>query len=306
MHNVIGLFFETDFSISQYLKISVAGIRAALTASKYKMAERGISKAKVEVAKSQLYLQFGVTNNFNTWRLHQIDRCSIEFGFQANVLKNNVQYVPPGVVASDYTPDVVEGEPALTAASLVTLRLEAEKQRNKEIHMMKLSMPKFFATLWESLSIESREEVSQHTGFFEADMNQDPNMLWTIIRETHLTAIHGVGLGPLEIVQMKNKFNQLRQKPGISIGEFKKEFDVQYEAICGADVPATAAPELAMLFLSKLDPHRYAAMLAQLTNDATLGRAFPQTLHAAWSVASGWKTASTKIYCQTLGYPTHP
>ena len=259
------------------------------------MAERGISKAKAEVAKSQLYLQFGMTNNFNTWRLHQIDRCSIEFGFQANVLKNNVQYVPPGVVASDYTPEVVEGEPALTAASLVTLRLEAEKQRNKEIHMLKLSMPKFFATLWESLSIESREEVSQHTGFLEADMNQDPNMLWTIIRETHLTAIHGVGLGPLEIVQMKNKFNQLRQKPGTSIGEFKKEFDVQYEAICGAGVPATAAPELAMLFLSKLDPHRYAAMLAQLTNDATLGRAFPQTLHAAWSVASGWKTASTKI-----------
>ena len=36
-------------------------------------------------------------------------------------------------------------------------------------------------------------------------------------------------------------------------------------------------------------------MLAQVTNDATLGRAFPQTLHAAWSVASGWKTASTKI-----------
>ena len=143
MHKVIGLFFETDFSISQYLEISVAGIRAALTASKYIMAERGISKAKAEVAKSQLYLQFGVMNNFNTWRLHQIDRCSIEFGFQANVLRNNVQYVPPGVVASDYTPEVVEGEPALTAASLVTLRLEAEKQRNKEIHMLKLSMPKF-------------------------------------------------------------------------------------------------------------------------------------------------------------------
>ena len=104
--------------------------------------------------------------------------------------------------------------------------------------MLKLSMPKFFATLWESLSIESREEV------LEADMNQDPNMLWTIIRETHLTAIHGVGLGPFEIVQMKNKFNQLRQKPGTSIGEFKKEFDVQYKAICGAGVPATEAPEL--------------------------------------------------------------
>ena len=69
---------------------------------------------------------------------------------------------------------------------------------------------------------------------------------------------------------------------------------MQYEALLGAGVTATAQPELAMLFLSKLDPLRYAAMLAQLTNDATLGRAFPPTLHAAWSVSSGWKTANVK------------
>jgi hypothetical protein len=50
-----------------------------------------------------------------------------------------------------------------------------------------------------------------------------------------------------------------------------------------------------MLFLDKLDPQRYAGMLAHLTNDATLGRLFLLTLHAAWSIASGWKTASTKV-----------
>ena len=48
----------------------------------------------------------------------------------------------------------------------------------------------------------------------------------------------------------------------MSIGEFKKEFDVLYEAIRDAGVPVTAEKELVMLFLSKLDPHRYAAMLA--------------------------------------------
>ena len=53
--------------------------------------------------------------------------------------------------------------------------------------------------------------------------------------------------------------------------------------------------ELAMLFLEKLDPQRYAGMLAHLTNDVTLGRALPQTLLTAWSIASGWKSASTKI-----------
>jgi hypothetical protein len=245
------------------------------------MADKTASKPKVDDVRSQVYLHFGTANNFNTWRLHQIDKCSIEFGFQANVMKNNQRYVPRGVVTADYTPAIIVGEPAITAVSLAALRLEAEKLRNKELHNLKTSMPKFYATLWESLSIESREEVMQHTRYLEADVSQDPNILWVIIRETHLTAIHGVGLGPLELVQMKNKFGQLRQKPGVSIGEFKKDFDVQYEALLGSGVTATAQPELAMLFLSKLDPLRYAAMLAQLTNDATLGRAFPPTLHAA-------------------------
>ena len=104
---------------------------------------------------------------------------------------------------------------------------------------------------------------------------------------------HGVDLGALEVVQLKNNFSQLRQKPGVSIREFKKEFDLQLDALLGPAVLATQ-PELAMLFISKLDPQRYAEILTRLTNDATLGRAFPLTLHAAWSVASGWKTANAK------------
>ena len=35
--------------------------------------------------------------------------------------------------------------------------------------------------------------------------------------------------------------------------------------------------------------------MSQLTNDASRGTAFPQTLHAAWSVASGWTTSGAKI-----------
>ena len=143
-------------------------------------------------------------NNFNTWRLCQIDRCGIEYGFQANVLKTNVAYVLPALTAIGSTPPAIEGEPALTAASFATHCLEAEKQRNKEIHMLKLSMSKFFATLWDAMSIESKEEVSHAAKFVQADTLRDPNMLLAIIRETHLTAIHGVGLGPLEIASSVN------------------------------------------------------------------------------------------------------
>ena len=50
------------------------------------------------------------------------------------------------------------------------------------------------------MSIESKEEVSQLAKFFQADLLHDPNILWRIIPETHLTNIHEIGLGPLEIV----------------------------------------------------------------------------------------------------------
>ena len=86
-------------------------------------------------------------------------------------MENNERYVPRGVVAADYTAAVIEGEPAIAAVSFAALRLEAEKLRNKELHNLMISMPEFYATLWESLSIEFREEVMQHTRFLEADVS---------------------------------------------------------------------------------------------------------------------------------------
>lgn len=133
---------------------------SSLKADKSKMSQKSISTTKSEDVKSKVFLQFGKENNFHAWELYQIDRCSIEFGYQANVLKNNVPYVPPPTVAADYTPPVIAGEAALGAAVVALLRVDAEKQKNKEVLRLKQTMPKFYATLWETLSIESREEVS--------------------------------------------------------------------------------------------------------------------------------------------------
>ena len=166
------------------------------------MAHKTATTSKSEATPSKLLLQFGKENNLQAWRLFQLDRCSMEYGFQANVLKNNVPYVPPAILPADYTPPAIAGEAPLAAAALTLLRVDAEKQRNKEVLRLKQTMPKFYATLWESLSIESREEITQHASFVQADLDQDPNVLWIMIRETHLTAIHGVGLGAFEIVQM--------------------------------------------------------------------------------------------------------
>jgi hypothetical protein len=53
------------------------------------MADKESSKSKSEDVKVRVILQFGAGNNFETWRLHVIDKCSIEFGFQANILPIN-------------------------------------------------------------------------------------------------------------------------------------------------------------------------------------------------------------------------
>jgi hypothetical protein len=74
------------------------------------MAQKTASTVKSEVTPRKVSLQFGKANNFHVWRLFQFDRCSIEFGFQANVLKNNVPFVPPAIVAADHTPLLAPGE----------------------------------------------------------------------------------------------------------------------------------------------------------------------------------------------------
>ena len=164
------------------------------------------------------------------------------------------------------------------------------------ISKLKNDAPGLYATLWEIISIESREEIRQHVDYEQADLTQNSNTLWNIIVETHVTAIHGAGpeMRELEIVTLKTKFNMIRQELNMIICEFKKEFDDQIAVMTGAGVPVIPQPELAMLFLTKLDPGRYASMMAQLTNNAILGNAFPQTLHSAWTISSGWKAATNR------------
>ena len=100
----------------------------------------------------------------------------------------------------------------------------------------------------------------------------------------------------LEIITLKAKLNTVRQKSNMTIGEFKKNCDDHIEIITGAGVDPPPKPELAILFLTKLDPSRYAPMMAQLTNDATLGKPFPRTLHSAWTIASGWKGTNFRAH----------
>ena len=141
------------------------------------------AKAKSDEPKSAL-LRFGKENNFVSWRNSQIDACTREFSFQVNVLKNGITYILRAVVAADYTPaveieneieggsDVSEPLTALNNAALSTLRVETEKDRNKEVRQLRLNSPKFYNQLWEHMSIESRQEISQHPDYAEADITK--------------------------------------------------------------------------------------------------------------------------------------
>ena len=246
-------------------------------------------------AKAPLMLKCGKLNNFTAWREEQKKLCSAEFGFQANVLSTNEPYVPAAVIEDDFMPPDTPGMPALTAAAVGSLRLEAEKSRNKEVRLLKLSLPKFYATLLLAISPESLEEIRHHADFEAADLAKDANVLWRIIRETHLTAVHGAGeaMRIFDQASLRARFHSLKQEAGQSIGLFKQAYDDFQLTLAGAGVPAMTPAQDAMEFLSKLDMARYGEMFTFLTNRARLGEVFPETLHEAYRVAAGWVVAKS-------------
>ena len=108
-------------------------------------------------------LQFGRQNNFTASKLERVNVCCKEFGFLANVLQTNEPYEPAAGQPADYMPAPAgEGQeplPALGATAIAGLRLDSERQRNKVIAKLKVEAPKLYATLWETLSLESIEEI---------------------------------------------------------------------------------------------------------------------------------------------------
>jgi hypothetical protein len=85
---------------------------------------------------------------------------------------------------------------------LKKLRLTAEEDRNGREQKLVDNMPKFYATLWDSISVESKEIIRVRPGFDAADLEQDPNLPFVIIRETHLLEMAG---GPEMVTYERTK-----------------------------------------------------------------------------------------------------
>jgi hypothetical protein len=88
-------------------------------------------------------------------------------------------------------------------------RKEAEKRRQKATFLLEDNNPKFYVTLWQLMSLESREQIKQHSNFVTADLKQNPNSLVIMARDTHLTNIHGGGnaMRTLQKETKKAEFN---------------------------------------------------------------------------------------------------
>ena len=117
-----------------------------------KMADYSSHLRDDEVAVKMVILTM---ENYQSWLRNQKIRCSKLLGKQANVRKTNARYTYPAVQRRDYTPPVGPGLAPLRPTQFRKLRLTAEEDRNGREQKLVDNMPKFYATLWDSISVDS-------------------------------------------------------------------------------------------------------------------------------------------------------
>ena len=222
------------------------------------------------------------------------------------MLKTNVRYTYPAVQRKDYTPPVGTGLAPLRPIQLKKLRLTAEEDRNGREQKLVDNMPKFYATLWDSISVESQEIIRVRPGFDAADLEQDQNLLFVIIRETHLFEMAG---GPemviYERIKRQVEFMSFIQGKNDSLGAFKVEYMDRRATLTAAGVVPPAADEEALWFLMKLDQSRHGDMINKLTNDAMRGTPWPATLDEVYLQASTWRVQAPRKDGEGSGSATY-
>lgn len=207
-----------------------------------------------------------------------------EFGFLSNVIKTGTKYVPEAISPEEFgLKDDASKEVKLA------FQLEVEKLRLKEMSALKTNMPKFYASIYETLSPSSVEVVKAHKNFEDADLKRDGNTLWTIIVETHCSNISGSAMTEFDKARMESDFALLCQGDKESISGFKSRFDEMLDLLKHAKCTARTEDQLSVQFLTKLDKRRYGSMLTALNNQHLLGADIPNTLDKAYRVANKWK-----------------
>ena len=157
----------------------------------------------------------------------------------------------------------------------------------RQVRELKKNYVPFYASLLSLLSPGSRDLVERHAGFAANDLVMDPNVLWSMIRETHATNTTGTSQEQIlsNKVLMQMEFNDMRQGK-TSIIEFKELFLSKWKTLLSNGVHEIDEAELALVFLYKLDKGRYGQMMVDLANDALKGVPYPKTVLATYVMAA--------------------
>jgi len=236
-------------------------------------------------------------NNYLQWLDWLIDQLEPIYGVLAIVFRTNEAYVLPGVTAADWTPVFPEDETPLTAAALSSLTAKLREgamlawmKRKSEISA---THPKMYASIWATLSKESRQATTANADYLVVLQAQDPNELFLLVRRIHFTAGDNATTLARRVETLEQSFADLKQSSGMSIHTFKAEFDLQLRTLRSVGVADMAQDRLVIKFLNKLDPARHGAMVAQLENTQRAGGAFPATVEEAYGIAKVWKAQAS-------------
>lgn len=234
----------------------------------------------------------GGRNNFIDWLRFLTDSLEPVFGRLCVVFKTNVAFAIPAVTAANYMPVLGAGEPPLTDAIVRKLRESALIADMKKREELLSDWAKMYASIWASVSADSRLIIVADADYAAAFAAMNPNLLFLVIRKTHFSAMNGNVSQARRIVDLQNGFERLAQGTD-SIHVFKAEFDSQLrtlQSVGAADIPQD---QLVLKFLGKLDPARHGNMVVELENGQRNGNPFPASVEAAYQLAKDWRTTAT-------------
>lgn len=258
-------------------------------------------------------LQIGKFNNVVAWNLEMRSLTVMAYGSSALFVTTNERYVFPLPRESDFLVEypVGEGDPPpllMSAALIADCKRDAFTGRQKDIRKQKENEKKLYGFIYTHMFTASQSKVKEE--FAQADIDKDPVVLWTLIRRTHLTHVHGIQEPMIHLNKRERltRYSALRQGDREYIASFKIRYDAQVQAGIGAGLPVIDEETMAMDFLHKLDPKRFERMLNHMRRNAIMdaGESYPATLAAAVRIASAWPDEGpSSANSNPLGTDTH-
>jgi hypothetical protein len=231
-------------------------------------------------------LKYGKGNNSYKFKKAVSTQVMKEFG-NLGILFNLEDYYVPVFDP----PDLMDQ--GLLAAQLGAMRMEAIKGYAKSIEKMKENRPKLYGLIWEKMSMESRDEVSQDDGFEEWSIEADPERLWQAIVRTHkIDCVSDVG--KIKELAARKAYTSIKQGAFETLAQYSKCFHETYKGYKNTgteEASINVAPKIHFLdFFHGLDAGRYGMFKTNMLNGWNLMRsiALPETPNEIYRIAGSW------------------